>query len=96
MGIPGEVADTLVTILESAPVQTALEAAVNNGELTLETVIDNIISNIKAGGALGLLISATKGTVETELNAAIKQYTPAQIVALFTKAAQDEAKALGG
>ena len=96
ISIPGEVADTLVNVLESAPVQSALTAAITNGELTVEKIADAAIQNAKGSGVLGLVIDAGKGAVETELNAELAQLQPAQIVALITKAAQSEAKALGG
>lgn|SRR5580700_10178511 len=94
--VPGEIADVLVNVLESAPVQASLLAAVTAGEVGFQSLVDTTIANLKGTGVLGIVITAAKGTVETEVNAEIAQYTPQQIVTFITKMAQDEAKNLGG
>ena len=96
LSIPGEVADTLVSVLESAPVQAALTSAISNGELTIQTVADAAINNAKGSGVLGLVIAAGKGAVETEFNAELASLPAATLLAIVTKAAQAEAKNLGG
>ena len=94
--IPGEIADALVQIMESAPVQAELVAAIKAGEVPLQAFIDQAIQNAKGSGVLGIFIAATKGTVEAQVNAEFAQYTPEQIAAFVTKEAQYAAKALGG
>lgn len=94
--VPGEIADALYTIYESAPVQAALLATVTSGEAALANVADNLISNLKGSGFSGVLISAAKGTVETQFNAWIASVPPTTVVAFITKQAQQELKALGG
>ena len=94
--IPGEIADTLFTVYESAPVQAELLSAVTAGEVTLTSVADNFLANVKGTGIQGVLIAAAKGTVESEFNTEIAKLTPATIVAFITKQAQQEVKALGG
>lgn len=96
ISLPGEIADTLVNVLESAAVQAELLALVTAGSLGIKTLADNAIANVKVGGVLGVVVSALKGTIESEFNAELALYTPAEIVALITKEAQLEAKALGG
>ncbi len=94
--IPGEIADALFTIYESAPVQAQLLATVTAGEAALSTVADNLISNLKGSGFAGVLISAAKGEVENGFNAWLASLPPATVVAFITKQAQQEVKALGG
>lgn len=94
--IPGEIADALVTALESPTAQAALVATITAGEAELLQVGDAIISNAKGSGVLGVVIAAGKGSVETEFNAELAKLPPATIAAYLTKLAQDEAKALGG
>jgi hypothetical protein len=94
--IPGEIADTLVGVLESAPVQSALSSAISSGELTIEKVADAAINNAKGSGVLGLVIASAKGAVETEFNAELQSLPASTILAIITKAAQAEAKNLGG
>ena len=94
--IPGEIADALVSALESSAAQAALTEAVTAGEVSLQGVVDNAINAAKGSGVLGIVIAAAKGSVETEVNAEIASYPPATIVAFLTKLATEEAKALGG
>ena len=94
--IPGEIADALVSALQSAPAQAELLAAVTAGEVALTGLVDNAINSAKGSGVLGVVIAAAKGSVETEVNAEIASYPPATIAAFLTKLAINEAKALGG
>lgn len=96
MTIPGEIADALVTTLETPAVQSTLVAAITAGEVPLEGVLDSAIHAATGGGMLGLVITAAKGTVETEINAEFAKLPPTVIAAYLTKLAQNEAKALGG
>jgi hypothetical protein len=94
--IPGEIADALVTVLQSAAVQAELSAAVTAGETDLIKVADNAINAASGTGILGVVIAAAKGTVETEFNAEIAKLPAAVIVAYVTALAVAEAKNLGG
>lgn len=96
MTIPAEIVDALVTTLETPNVQAALVAAITAGEVPLEGVIDNAINALKGSGILGVVIAASKGSIETEINAEFTKIPPATIAAYITKLAQDEAKNLGG
>lgn len=94
--VPGEIADALVTALQSPAVQSALESAISSGEVSLQAAIDTVISGATASGALGIVVAASKGTVESEVNAEFAKLTPAVIAAWLTSLAVDEAKKLGG
>jgi hypothetical protein len=94
--IPGEIADALVSALQSPSAQAALTTAVEAGEVQIQTLVDNAINNAKGTGILGVFITAAKGSVEAEVNAEIAAYPAAKLVALITAAAVSEAKALGG
>ena len=94
--VPGEIADALVTALQSPAAQAALLSAIEAGETTVEGLADTAISNAKGSGFLGVFIAAAKGSVETEFNAEIAKFPATTIAALITTAAVNEAKALGG
>ncbi len=93
---PGEIVDGLVSALESPAVQAELLSAITNGEKWVEAALDTVIANAKVGGVLGVVVAATKGSLEGELNAEFAAFPPATIAAWLTKLAQEEAKALGG
>ena len=93
---PGEIADALVTALESPAAQAALVSAIEAGETTIENLGDEAINAAKGSGFLGMAIAATKGAVETEFNAAIASWPATKVAALITAGAVAEAKALGG
>lgn len=92
----GSIADVFVSALESPTVQATFTAAIAAGEVPLETLADNAIANLKASGVAGIVISAAKGTVETEVNAEFAKLPPATIAAFLTSLAVAEAKKLGG
>lgn len=94
--IPGEIADALVSLLDSPAAQTALVNAIESGEVPLETALEGFVNNLKANGALGLVLSATKGSIDAEIVALFKQLPATTIAAFLTNAAKNEAKALGG
>ncbi len=94
--LPGEIADALVTVLETPAVQAELTAFVTASEGQLQPAADAIIANASGSGFLGLVINAAKGSVTTELNAELAKLPPTTIVAYITALAQQEAKALGG
>jgi hypothetical protein len=94
--LPGEIADALVSALGTQTAQDALVAAITAGEVPLEGIIDSAINAAKGSGILGVIIAASKGTVEAEVNAEFAKLPPTVIAAYLTKLAQEEAKALGG
>jgi len=94
--IPGEVADALVAALESPPAQAELIAAITAGEVPLEAAAKAFIDGLKANGVLGVVLTATKGSIDAEITSLFTQFPATTIAAYITKLAQDEAKALGG
>ena len=94
--IPGEIADALVSVLQSPAVQAELTAAVTAGEAEILKVADDAINAAKGSGILGVVIAAAKGSVETEFNAELAKLPAAVIVAYITALAVNEAKALRG
>jgi hypothetical protein len=94
--IPGEIADALVSLIEAPTVQTELVAAITAGEVAVENGAEAFVNGLKANGALGLVLSATKGSIDAEIVALFKQLPATTIAAFLTAAAVKEAKALGG
>lgn len=94
--IQGEVADALVSALKSPAAQASLVAAISSGEVEGELIVDAAINGLKAGGVIGLVLAATKGSIEAELHTLIASYPPDKLAALLTALAVQEAKTLGG
>lgn len=94
--LTGQIADALVSALQSPAAQAALTSAIEAGEVSFQTLVDNAINAAKGTGILGVFIAAAKGSVETEFNAEIAAYPASKIAAIITAAAVAEAKALGG
>jgi hypothetical protein len=94
--IPGEIADALVALLVSPTTQAALISAIEAGEVPIENALEGFVNGLKAGGALGLVLSATKGSIDAEIVALFKQLPATTIAAYLTNLAKTEAKALGG
>ena len=94
--LPGEIADALVTALESPTAQAALVSAITAGEVPLEAAAKAFIDGLKANGVIGIVLTAAKGSLDTELASVFAQFPPTVIAAFITKLATDEAKALGG
>lgn len=94
--IPGELADAAVALIESPTGQAAITTVVTAGEANLESLLDSLISNAKAGGALAIVLNALKGTAEADVNAEFAKLSAPVIVAWLTSEAVAEAKALGG
>ena len=94
--VPGEIADAIVNLIETPSAQSALVAAITAGEVPLEGFIDSAISKATGSGALGLVIAAIKGSVETEINAEFAKLPATTIAAWLTSLAVDEAHNLGG
>ena len=94
--LPGEIADALVSALETPAAQAALVAAIAAGEIPLQAITIKFIESLKGNGIVGLVINALKGTIETEINAAFAAYPPETIAKLLTQLAVNEAKTLHG
>jgi hypothetical protein len=94
--IPGEIADALVALLQSEPVQTGLTNAIAAGELPLETAALAFIDGLKANGAVGLVLNAVRGSIDAELKALFGSLPAATIAAYITALAVKDAKAVGG
>ena len=92
----GQIADALVSVLESPAVQAGLTNAIANGEVAVEKVAEAFVNGLKVNGALGIVVNALKGAVDSEIAAIVKSYSPETIAALLTKLAVQEAKGLGG
>jgi hypothetical protein len=91
--VPNPFQTAALNVIESAPVQAELLAAITAGEAGLETYIDAAISGAKGVGAFGLLIAAAKGSFETAINAEFANLPPAEIATWITETAKKE---LGG
>ena len=82
--------------LASPNVQTALANFIASAESTGVTALDNIINNAKAGGLLGGLLNAFKGSAEAEVNTLVASLPPAALATLATNALASEIKTLLG
>lgn len=82
--------------IESPNVQTTVTNLITSAEATGVKALDAIINNVKAGGLLGGIINAFKGSAETEVNALVASLPPAAITALASKAFEGELKTLLG
>lgn len=91
--MPNPFQTAALNVIESAPVQAELLAAITAGEAGLQNIIDAAINGAKGSGALGLLITAAKGSFETGVNAEFANLPPAEIATWITDAAKKE---LGG
>ncbi len=87
MPLPAEAQTLLISAINSPAAQTALLDTITSGETPLETMADSFIAGLKGNGLLGVFIDATKGTVESEVNAGFKSLPPATIAAYITAGA---------
>ena len=84
------------TFLESPQVQTGVTTFIANAEAQGVKVIDSIIDNAKAGGLLGGVMNALKGSAEGEINTLVSSLPPAAIAMLTTKGIENELKSILG
>ena len=96
MSLPPEIIAALEALVQSPNVQGPLLAAVTNGEVALENVAEAFVNGLKANGPIGLLLNATKGSIDAEIVALVKQAPPALVASFITNAALGELKTLGG
>ena len=91
-----QVEEAVDTFLESASVQTEMTNLIGAAETTGVNAVDAIIDNAKAGGLLGGLLNALKGSAEGELKTLVASLPPAAIAGLATKGIEGELKSLLG
>ena len=82
--------------LESPNVQTGMTNFIGAAEAQGVAVVDAIIANAKAGGLLGGLLNALKGSAEAEINTLVASLPPAAIAKLATKGIENELKSILG
>lgn len=84
------------TFLESPSVQSTVTSFIGSAEKQGVALADTIINNAKAGGLLGGIVNALKGSAETELNTLVASLPAAAISMLATKAIEGELKTILG
>jgi hypothetical protein len=85
-----QVEAAVTAFLESPTVQTTVAGFITSAETQGVNFIDTIINNTKPGGLLGGILTALKGSAETEINTLVASLPPASIAELATKAVEGE------
>lgn len=82
--------------IESPNVQSTITSFISSAEAQGVALADTIIHNAKAGGLLGGLVNALKGSAEAELNTLVASLPAAAVTVLATKAVEGELKTILG